>query len=276
MLNFTVDLEKCISCGQCASDCPVMIINMVDNLPVIGKDLEQYCIGCMHCVAICSEGALEICGYRPQDGMAVSGKLPSPKEMEELIKGRRSIRNYQDRNVDKALVEKIVEMASHAPSGHNCRGVLFTLIDDKGVLFDLREEAFAALEKRLEAGELPAGMEMFADIITVWKDSGKDMLFRGAPHLVIASSKKENAAPLPDCIIALTSFELYARSCGLGTLWNGLALLVLTELVPELKTRLGIPADHVLGYVMGFGLPAIKYKRTVERGMPTINRIEAI
>jgi nitroreductase/NAD-dependent dihydropyrimidine dehydrogenase PreA subunit len=277
MLNFTVDIEKCISCGQCASDCPAMIIAMVDNLPIIPKELEQYCIGCMHCVAVCSEGAAAILGYLPENGQEYSAEnLPQPAAMERLIKGRRSIRNYQDRNVDRGLIEKLLEVASHSPSGHNNRGILYTLIDDKGVLFDLREEAFTALESLVAEGALPDGMEMFADILEAWKSSGKDILFRGAPHLLIASASDENASPLHDCMIALTTFELYANSCGLGTIWNGLALLTLAELVPALREKLGIPKEHTLGYAMGFGLPALNYKRTIERGMPTVNRITAL
>jgi hypothetical protein len=122
----------------------------------------------------------------------------------------------------------------------------------------------------------PDHWRRIADIIEAWKSSGKDILFRGAPHLLITSSSNENAAPLHDCIIALTTFETYAQSCSVGTLWNGLAMLTLSELLPELKTRLGIPENHQIGYVMGFGYPALKYQRTIERGGPQINRVVKI
>jgi ferredoxin len=276
MLNFDVDLEKCIGCGQCASDCPAMIIAMDSNLPIIAEDVEKFCIGCMHCVAVCSEGAVSILGYSPEQGAEFKGSKPGPAAVELLIKGRRTIRNYQDKNVELALIDKMVEVASHAPSGHNDRGILFTVVDDKGTLFDLREVVFEGLQKVIDNKALPEGMEMFADIIEAWKSSGKDILFRGAPHLLITSSSNENAAPLHDCIIALTTFETYAQSCSVGTLWNGLAMLTLSELLPELKTRLGIPENHQIGYVMGFGYPALKYQRTIERGGPQINRVVKI
>lgn len=277
MLNFVIDQETCISCGQCASDCPAMIISMESNLPTIHKDLEQFCIRCMHCVAICSEGSVSILGYGPEEGSELKGRrLPQPAEMELLVKGRRSTRNYQNRNVDTALLDKLIEVASHAPSGHNDRGLLFTLLDDKGTVHDLREKAFDGLEILIQAGKLPAGMEMFIDIIGAWKHSGKDILFRGAPHLLIVSADKDSASPLQDAIIALSTFELYCASHGLGTIWNGLATLTISELVPSLKTALGIPESHEIGYVMGFGLPAIRYKRTINRGAPKINRVTKI
>jgi nitroreductase/Pyruvate/2-oxoacid:ferredoxin oxidoreductase delta subunit len=274
MLDFTINEETCISCGQCASDCPSMIISMETNIPTIAADLEQFCIGCMHCVAVCSEGAVSILGYGPEEGISLkNADVAGPKEVELLIKKRRTIRNYQDENVDPALIEKLVAVASHAPSGHNDRDLLYTLVDDKGIIFDLREEVFAGLEQLIDAGKLPAGMEMFVDIMEAWKTSGKDILFRGAPHLLIVSGNNDSAAPLQDSIIALTTFELYAQANGLGTVWNGLLTLVISELVPSLKTRLGIPENHEIGYAMGFGRPALNYKRTVERKAPKINRV---
>lgn len=274
MLKFTIDVETCIGCGQCASDCPAMIISMDGGLPVIAEEVEQYCIRCMHCVAICSESSVSIHGYSPEQGdQLLQDKFPQPQALEMLIKGRRSIRNYQDENLDRTLIDKMLEVASHAPSGHNDRGLLFTVVDDKGVVYDLREDAFAGIEKLIETDSLPEGLEMFNDIMEVWKTSKKDILFRGAPHLLIVSAYKECASPLHDSIIALTTFELYARSLGVGTIWNGLTTLTISELVPELKDRLGIPRDHKIGYVMGFGLPAIQYERTIERGTPRINRV---
>jgi len=274
MLNFTIDVETCIGCGQCASDCPAMIINMDANIPAIAPDLEQFCIGCMHCVAICSEDSVSILGYKSQDGVELPAEqILDPEKLELLIKGRRSVRNYHDENVDPALIDKLLEVASHAPSGHNDRGLLYTLVDDKGVLYDLRDEAFAGLEKLIEAGKLPSGMEMFVDIMDAWKENGTDILFRKAPHLLIVSALEESAAPMQDCIIALSTFEIYARSRGIATIWNGLATLTISQLVPSLQKRLGIPEDHTIGYAMGFGIPAIRYERTINRGAPKVNRV---
>ena len=271
MLEFVVDVETCIGCGQCASDCPAMIIDMTTGIPVIAGDMEQYCIGCLHCVAICSEGSVAILGHGPQDGLELPGRMPDPEQVELLIKGRRSVRKYQDENIDQALIEKMVEVAWHAPSGHNDRQLLYTVIDDKEKLDELRIEAFIGLEKLIAENRLPKGMEMFIDIIEAWKTTGRDILFRGAPHLLIVSALEESASPLHDCLIGLTTFELYAQSKGVGTIWNGLAMLTITELVPSLQKMLGIPANHKIGYVMGFGYPAIQYERTIDRGKPQVN-----
>ena len=276
MLDFKIDVETCIGCGQCASDCPAMIISMQDSgLPAISQELEKFCIQCMHCVAICSEGSVSILGYGPQEGdLLKPDDVADALQVERLIKGRRSVRNYVDTNVDPGVMEKLLEVASHAPSGHNDRELLYTVIADKGQVYDLREEAFAGLQQLIADEQLPEGMEMFVDIMEEWKNSKTDILFRGAPHLLLVSALEESASPLHDCIIALTTFELYAQSKGLATIWNGLATLTISQLVPSLRQRLGIPEDHTIGYVMGFGYPAIQYERTIERGIPKINWVK--
>lgn len=271
MLEFQIDYETCIGCGQCASDCPAMIISMEDKVPAIAEDLENFCIGCMHCVAICSEGSVSILGVGPNDGVETRVETVGSDDLELLIKSRRTVRNFQAENVPTEIIEKLVHVASHAPSGHNDRQLLYTLIEDPHKIDALRDEAIAGIEKIIADGQLPEGMEMFSDIIRAWKDSGKDILFRGAPHLLVVSALDESAAPLHDSIIALTTFELFAQTYGIGTIWNGLATLTITELVPSMLDTLGIPADHRVGYVMGFGYPAIRYKRTIDRGTPKIN-----
>ena len=42
---------------------------------------------------------------------------------------------------------------------------------------------------------------------------------------------------------------------------------------PELAARLGIPENHILGYAMAFGEPAVEYHRTVQRGPALVNAV---
>ena len=273
MLGFTIDLETCIGCGQCASECPASIISMENGTPEIAGDLEKFCIGCLHCLAVCSESSVQILGFDPHSQKELTNHRPDPAQLEMMIKGRRSVRNYQAENLPTELIDKLVEVASHAPSGHNSRQLRFTLVDKLEVMEELRLDTYAGLDGLAETKRLPEDMEMFHDILGAWKSGGKDILFRGAPHLLVVSASEESASPLHDCLIALTTFELYAQSHGVGTIWNGLATLTFTDLLPEMKQRLAIPEDHQIGYVMGFGYPAIRYKRVVDRGIPDIHRV---
>ena len=50
----TTDQDECTGCSQCAEDCPLEIITMENDLPVIDEDI---CIGCGVCLRHCPSGA---------------------------------------------------------------------------------------------------------------------------------------------------------------------------------------------------------------------------
>jgi hypothetical protein len=43
------------------------------------------------------------------------------------------------------------------------------------------------------------------------------------------------------------------------------------SLCPDLTGRLGIPDQHLTGYAMAFGWPAVEYHRAVQRASALIN-----
>lgn len=186
------------------------------------------------------------------------------------MKGRRSVRQYQEENLDSELIQRLLNVARHAPTGINMDGVQFTVINDKEKLNTFREETYARLAALVESGELPEERAMYASFVKLWCEKGIDVLFRNAPHLVVTSAPKKFSTPVADSIIALTYFELFAQSLGVGTLWDGLLKWAIDELVPELKLSLGVPENHLLGYVMIFGKPAVKYQRTIEKGAANV------
>ena len=122
-------------------------------------------------------------------------------------------------------------------------------------------------------GSFPPGMEFYANFIKMWEEEQVDFLFRGAPHFLIASAPKNVATPVEDCLIALSYFELFAQTLGVGTVWDGLAKWTINDLLPEFRHRLGIPDDHVIGYAMAFGRPAVQYARTTQHGPAQIHRV---
>lgn len=274
MLKFEIRQELCTRCGLCASDCPVNIIDLQTGYPRIEADKEQKCIRCQHCLAICPTAALSILGRNPNQGRLVQGHLPDPGQMEILIKGRRSVRQYADENLDPALIQRALDVAWQAPTGVNLRQVRFSVIDDKDNLAVFRNAAYAGLEELIAQGQLPEDKAFFAGFVNAWQEKGVDVLFRGAPHLVVASAPKGGPSPFPDCMIALAYFDLFAQTLDIGTVWNGLVKWTISDLVPELRTRLDIPDDHLVGYAMAFGKPAVHYQRTVEKGPANMVRFD--
>jgi hypothetical protein len=101
----------------------------------------------------------------------------------------------------------------------------------------------------------------------------RDIIFRSAPHALIVSAGPGSLCPSEDATLALAYFELLAQSAGLGTVWWGMFKMLLMT-VPELKSLIGIPEDHSYYYGMLFGIPAVRYARTVQRDdAATVRRI---
>ncbi|NTU58199.1 MAG: nitroreductase [Chlorobiaceae bacterium] len=273
MIDFIVNRASCTRCGDCATDCPSRIIAIGDEgYPDIAPEKEPACLRCEHCLAICPTGAISILGFKAADSRLLQGAYPEADKLEILIKGRRSVRRFKPENLEPELLQRLLDVAWHAPTGVNSRQVRFTVLDDQAKVAQLRDEVMVGLVRMYKEGTLPVGAEYFTRFIQIWDRHKVDLIFRDAPHLLIASAPKSVASPKEDCMIALSYFELFAQSCGVGTLWNGLAKWAIDELLPETRHYLGIPDDHLLGYAMIFGQPAVHYARTVQHGPALIHR----
>jgi len=273
MLDFRVDKEKCTQCGQCEGDCPSRIIVLNDGgYPAISPDKEPSCLRCEHCLAVCPAAAISIFGFRPEDSTSLEGHFPDPVELETLIAGRRSVRRYRSENLAPELIDKLLTVASFAPTGVNKRMVRFTVLDDKAKVARFRDELMEGLVRLIGQGVLPESKAYYARFVKVWEKHKVDLVFRDAPHLLVATAPKSLSTPKEDCLIALATFELYAQASGIGTLWNGIATWAIEEMLPEMRQRLDIPDDHAFGYAMLFGRPAVRYARTVQHHPPQIHR----
>jgi nitroreductase/NAD-dependent dihydropyrimidine dehydrogenase PreA subunit len=276
MIQFVVDRSKCTRCGQCMFDCPSRIIEMPDGaMPLVRPEDEEGCMQCQHCLAICPAAAISIFGRDPARSIPLDANaFPTLEKMTTLVRGRRSVRRYRDENVDSALIQRLLTTLANAPSGVNRRGLNFSVIDDKAVMQRFRLKALSALVLAKEQGRVPETFAYLMDAVPAWFHEGRDVIFRGAPHLLVISAGPEAICPQEDVSLAMAYFELMAQSAGLGTVWCGLAKMT-RELIPELKTMIGLaPGQHY--YAMLFGVPAFKYARTVQRDdAACIRRIEA-
>ncbi|MBN2023038.1 MAG: nitroreductase family protein [Pirellulales bacterium] len=265
MLRFSVRDDRCSRCGLCAADCPSRIIEQRgEELPVVAAENEGNCLECQHCLAICPTAAISVFGLNPADSLPVSADAwPRLEQMTHLLRGRRSVRRYQDRDVDPELIAGLLATVAHAPTGVNNRSLTFTLIDDRGKLARLREKVMAALVEASRTGRIPQRYAYIEGAIAAHVEHGADVLFRGAPHVLIVSAPPHSPCATEDVAIALSYFELLAQSAGLGTVWCGLLKLAL-ESVPALKSLVDLPPDHHY-YPMLFGHPAVHFARTVQR-----------
>ena len=264
MLQFKIDEERCSRCGQCAWDCVSGIIETDDGgLPFIREEKEKLCLQCQHCLALCPTGALSILGRNPDDSAPLSPeRLPTLDQMMLLVRGRRSVRHYQDKNVDPALLRKLLAALANAPTGVNRRELTFTVIHDRDLMRQFKAKVLTGIGAAAAGGRLKQASYL-EGAVRADTSEGKDVIFRGAPHALIVSAPAAAPCAQEDVALALAYFELLAQCAGLGTVWWGMFKSVV-EALPELKLLLGIqPTDAY--YAMLFGIPAIEFARTVQR-----------
>ncbi len=265
MIAFEVDSATCTRCGACVRDCPSRIIVMRDGaMPMVPPEDEASCLQCQHCLAVCPTAAVSILGRDPAASIPLrAGSFPMLESMSTLIRGRRSVRQYRDENVDPALIQRLLTAVANAPSGCNHMGLTFAVVDDKAAMQRLRLKTYGLLEAAIQAGRVPERMAFLTHAVPAWNTHGADMVYRGAPHLLIVSTDAETVCPQEDVSLALATFELLAACAGLGTVWCGI-LKMACELLPELKQEVGLDAGQSY-YAMLFGHPAVHYARTVQR-----------
>lgn len=265
MLDFRVRNERCTGCGLCVSDCPARIIEQDDNRrPFVASQSAENCLECQHCLAICPAGAISVFGLDPDASLPVSAEAwPDLVQMSHLLRGRRSVRHYRDENVATQLIDRLLATVANSPTGVNYRNLTFSVIDDRVKLQQFREKVMQALTKAAEEGRLAERFAYLQNAISAYVEHQADVIFRGAPHVLLVSASPQAPCAGEDVTIALSYFELLAQSAGLGTVWCGFLKLSL-EAVPSLKPLFGLlPGQHY--YPMLFGYPAISYARTVQR-----------
>ena len=121
--------EKCIGCGLCAKDCPAKNLTVQDDKATV----QGNCMECGHCFAICPAKAVSISDY-PSDGIVeFRNEAPSvgSDEFLNFIKSRRSIRNFQEKQIDKEIWAKVLEAGRFTATGANIQDVKYVVVQDE-------------------------------------------------------------------------------------------------------------------------------------------------
>lgn len=265
-----VNQETCLQDGLCAAVCPAQIIRFrKEEYPTLFADTEIACIECGHCVAICPNGSLT------HQKIPVEACPPVQKELllseehcEHFLRSRRSIRNYKSEAIPKDQIQRLIEIARHAPSGRNAQDAEWLVIGGKKRLHNLAEGVADWMRHTLtDDPELAAAMHL--DYTLARWESGVDIIFRDAPIVIIAHAELENPRGQSTCTIALTYLELAATGMGLGCCWAGYFQRAATTF-PPLMEALSLPQGHQSFGAMMVGFPRFKYQRLPLRKPPKI------
>lgn len=266
----TVDQQTCDQDGLCAAVCPAGLIDFKKGtFPGAIPEADELCIRCGHCIAVCPHGSLN---HRDMDVAECApvreDLLLSAAQCEQFLKGRRSIRTYRKKLVTRETLEKLLDVARYAPSGHNSQGVKWLVVGQKEELHRLSSIVAEWMRFMLETmPEFSLGMHLDRTLER-W-DQGVDVILRGAPTVVIAHGEKDNRMAPASCTIALTYLELAATGMGLGCCWAGYFNAAALAF-PQMKDALALPDGHQSFGAMMVGYPKFLYKRVPQRQPPEI------
>ena len=271
MALIEIDGEVCNQDGLCAAVCPAKLIDFErGTIPVTIDGAEELCIRCGHCVAVCPAGCLNHQDVNTNECPSVIDELHlSAEQCEQFLRSRRSIRNYKKKNVNRELLEKLIETARYAPTGHNSQGVEWLVLANEEHLQGLKAHVAEWMRFMLDKRpELALSMHM-DKTLERW-ESGTDVILRDAPVVIVAHAAMTDQMAPASCTIALTYLELAATSLGLGCCWAGY-FNAAANTFPPMQGLLGLPDGHQSFGAMMVGYPQFQYKRMVPRPTPKIS-----
>ena len=261
----TLDKDLCIKCGTCAVNCPMGLIEMIE-LPEVPTQSQFLCNQCGHCEAICPEGAIGVLNSTDDDLKDMT--TISPQEIGLHMKSRRSIRQYEDKPVEKEKLEEIFDIVRYAPSAGNGQPVQWTVFNDPEKVNEIAEASMESMRKISKTDSPLNDVIPLASFVEAW-ENGMGTILRDAPCLVVAQAPEDNMLAVGDGMIALTHLDLALPSFGLGGCWAGLFNIICNE-DPSLKDIVGIPKENNIIYPFMVGYPKYEYQRIPERNKADI------
>ena len=155
----------------------------------------------------------------------------------DIIKSRRSIRKFEEREVSDDLLDKVLEAGRWAPSGLNNQPWRFAVIRDPA----MKEE----ISKLTHYGKIVRGADV---LVAVFMDSASGY------HRV------KDAQGIGAC---LQNMLLEAHSLGLGAVWLG-EIIKSNE---QIRQLLGLGGELELMAVVAAGYPAESPKPTKRKAL---------
>lgn len=151
----------------------------------------------------------------------------------DTIFTRRSIRKYQNKEVPKELVEKILKAAMSAPSARNEQPWHFLVITDKKILKQIPEiHPHAAMAREAQLAILVCGdLNLQTATDGFWQE---------------------------DCSAAVQNLLLAVTDLGLGAVWTG--IYPNQERVQNFKQFFNLPQNIIPFALIPIGYPAEKPK----------------
>lgn len=274
MGSIKLDETKCERDGICVAICPMGLFRQKEagKVPTHKPDARHFCIDCYHCIAACPHEALTIGSVDASNCEPLDEEMKiSQEEAEQFLRSRRSIRSYKEKAVEKETITGLIELASHAPSGHNNRDLRWTVYYHPD---DVQHLSAQVIDwARYEMTNQPElAKKFYLDRLVKGWDLGIDTICHNAPHLIVVHASKSNPMARQAATIAINYLELAAISMGLGTCWAGYFQMAVGAWKP-LREKLSLSKDEAVHGALMIGYPKYSYHRLPPRPKPDVSYV---
>jgi nitroreductase/NAD-dependent dihydropyrimidine dehydrogenase PreA subunit len=293
-----IDPNLCTGCGLCIDVCPSETISINNDVAVVSGSES---LNCGHCAAICPHGAITVSGidpsmsifksFRPDNQWIPHGQYDTAS-LVNLMRSRRSCRNFNNEPVARDCLEDLVKIGTTAPSGSNCQMWTFTILPNSESVKMFGERIglfFRNLNKMARKFWLRKALRLIGKpelhdyyhnyyesvqtALSEWDSTGRDKLFHGATAAIVVSSKNKASCPAEDALLATQNILLGAHSMGLGTCLIGFAIAAMRN-DESIKKMIHIPYDETPYSVIAIGHPVEKYQFVTGRKPVTVRYTE--
>jgi nitroreductase/NAD-dependent dihydropyrimidine dehydrogenase PreA subunit len=282
----TIDPQRCKKDGLCVRICEKVFEQKLEgSVPVVTH--EEHCNSCGHCVLICPAGAITQKECPDEKVHPVNREiLPSYESLREMIASRRSIRNFQKRDVETEVIEKVIGGACFAPSAKNTQSTQFLVIQEHNLLRGIASATAEWLGKTSRQLKNPFLRKLYllrgeksAEEVTRWISQfelivermrrGSDPIIRNAPVLLLFHSDQSVAFAEANANLAVQNAMLIASSLGLGTLYTGYVVAA-SGRDKTIQRLLKLPKKHKVYGGLALGYPEITFSKWIDRNPAVI------
>ncbi len=266
-----VDRSLCTGCGTCARECTKGKVSAT-----LGTG---DCGGCLHCYAVCPEGAITVRNGARHDAPAQGSRIGFDA-LEGFLASQRSTRHFLPDEPSPESLGRLIEAARYTPSGGNRRAHEITVLPMGATRAALLAELTNIYAKRgalLNSALLSMVLRPFVGATTreFLRDPeyggkiralleklsrGEDPIFYGAPTVLLFHSRVLIPTPREDCVLAAFALSLAAQSAGFGTCFVTLAQNAVNA-SPRCKKTLGLTPEDAVHAVLLLGRPAVPFLR---------------
>ena len=182
----------------------------------------------------------------------------------ELLKNRRAIRDFQEKEVPLKIVEEILQESTLAPSASNGQPCRFSIVNCKNTIKALSDESKVNLLDDYAKNKT----SLNPGYVDVLKDKNFNVYYN-APCLIYVIGSKSVRSLDVDCALAVSYIMFGATQRGLGTCWVHLGSYIRD---PKIKMEIGIPDDCRIVAPVIIGYPK-EIPAASERHAPQILKV---